>query len=134
MEKLFRGKRAFVTGGGSGIGRACALALAAEGCFVTVAGRTEDTLHDTVRLAVEAGGSAQAVRCDVTVEPMVRSAVAAAANDGGRLDVAVNSAGYEGSAAMAPAHATPPPGDCETLGSKRGQTCSGVGRVREPTP
>ena len=100
MEKLFQGKRAFVTGGGSGIGRACALALAAEGCFVTVAGRTEDTLHDTVRLAVEAGGSAQAVRCDVTVEPMVRSAVAAAADEGGRLDVAVNSAGYDGSAAL----------------------------------
>src|ERR1700730_17949813 len=100
MEKLFRGKRAFVTGGGSGIGRACALALAAEGCFVTVAGRTEDTLHDTVRLAVEAGGSANAGRCDVTVEPMVRSAVSAAANEGGRLDVAVNSAGYDGSAAL----------------------------------
>ena len=98
METLFQGKRAFVTGGGSGIGPACALALAAEGCFVTVSGRTEDTLHNTVRLAVEAGGSAQAVRCDVTVGPMVRSAIAAA-NEGGRLDVAVNSAGYDGSAA-----------------------------------
>src|SRR6202022_1392656 len=100
MEKLFQGKRAFVTGGGAGIGRACALGLAPEGWFFTVAGRTGDTLPDTVRLAVEAGGSAQAVRCDVTVEPMVRSAVAAAANDGGRLDVAVNSAGYDGSAAL----------------------------------
>ena len=66
IEKLFQGKRAVVTGGGAGIGRACALAPAAEGRFVTVAGRTEDTLHDTVRLAVEASGSAPAVRCDVT--------------------------------------------------------------------
>jgi NAD(P)-dependent dehydrogenase (short-subunit alcohol dehydrogenase family) len=100
MEKLFHGKRAFVTGTSSGIGRACAIALAAEGCFVTVAGRTEDPLLDAVRLAVEAGGSTQAVRCDVTVEPMVRSAVAAAADEGDRLDVAVNSAGYDGSAAL----------------------------------
>jgi NAD(P)-dependent dehydrogenase (short-subunit alcohol dehydrogenase family) len=100
MGKLFEGKRAFVTGGGSGIGRACALALAAEGCFVTVAGRTQSTLNDTVRSIVEAGGSAQATTCDVTIESMVQSAVAAAAGDEGRLDVAVNSAGYDGSAAM----------------------------------
>src|SRR3954454_19966111 len=97
---MFDGKRAFVTGGGTGIGRACALAFAAEGCFVTVAGRTEHTLDETVGLISEAGGSAQAVPCDVTVEAMVQSAVAAAAGDEDRLDVAVNSAGYDGSASL----------------------------------
>ncbi|MFD8717460.1 SDR family NAD(P)-dependent oxidoreductase [Streptomyces sp. NPDC059629] len=103
MNKLFEGKRAFVTGGGSGIGRASAMALAAEGCFVTVAGRTEESLEGTVRAITEIGGSAQAVKCDVTVESMVRSAVAAAAGDEGQLDVAVNSAGYDGSASL-PTH------------------------------
>jgi NAD(P)-dependent dehydrogenase (short-subunit alcohol dehydrogenase family) len=97
---MFEGKRAFVTGGGTGIGRACALALAAEGCFVTVAGPTERTLDETVRAIVAAGGSAQAVRCDVTVEAMVQAAVAVAAGEDGQLDIAVNSAGFDGSGSM----------------------------------
>ncbi len=63
-----------------------ALALAAEGCLVTIAGRTESTLEQTVGLIAGSGGSAQVVKCDVTVESMVRSA---AAGDQGRLDVAV---------------------------------------------
>ena len=101
MDKLTEEKkRAFVTGGGTGIGRASAMALAAEGYFVTIAGRTESTLNETVRLITEAGGSAQAVKADVTVESMVQAAVVAAAGDEGRLDVAVNSAGYDGSAAL----------------------------------
>ena len=73
---MFEGQRAFVTGGGTGIGRACALALAAEGCFVTVAGRTERTLDEAVRAIVAAGGSAEAVQCDVTVEAMVQEEIA----------------------------------------------------------
>ena len=59
MTPLFDGKRALVTGGGTGIGRAAALALAAQGCFVTVAERTEMTLQQTVELIEGAGGSAQ---------------------------------------------------------------------------
>jgi NAD(P)-dependent dehydrogenase (short-subunit alcohol dehydrogenase family) len=101
MTPLFDGKRALVTGGGTGIGRAAALALAAQGCFVTVAERTEMTLQQTVELIEGAGGSAQLVICDVTDKTMVQAAVHAAAGDQGQrhLDVAVNSAGYDGQAA-----------------------------------
>jgi NAD(P)-dependent dehydrogenase (short-subunit alcohol dehydrogenase family) len=97
---MFEGKQAFVTCGGTGIGRACALALAAEGCFVTVAGGTERTLDETVCAIVAAGGSAQAVQCDVTVDAMVQAAVAVAAGDEGQLDIAVNSASFDGSGSM----------------------------------
>jgi NAD(P)-dependent dehydrogenase (short-subunit alcohol dehydrogenase family) len=84
---------ASVTGGGSGIGEACGVALAAAGCFVTVAGRTEGKREESVREIVEAGGSAQGVKCDVTVESMVRSAVESVAGDEGQHDVAVNRVG-----------------------------------------
>jgi NAD(P)-dependent dehydrogenase (short-subunit alcohol dehydrogenase family) len=90
------GTRAFVTGGGTGIGRASAVALAAQGCFVTVAGRTRRTLDETVALVRAVGGSASAVLCDVTDEASVASAVAMAAGEDGRLDFGVNSAGVSG--------------------------------------
>ncbi|SFJ34275.1 NAD(P)-dependent dehydrogenase, short-chain alcohol dehydrogenase family [Paenibacillus sp. UNC496MF] len=92
----FAGKTALITGGGSGIGRAAALALAAEGCTVTVAGRTAATLEETVRLIEAAGGIASYVVADVREEEAVRRAVTIAAGDAGRLDFAVNSAGVDG--------------------------------------
>ncbi|MFD7229182.1 SDR family NAD(P)-dependent oxidoreductase [Streptomyces sp. NPDC059881] len=90
------GTSALVTGGGSGIGRASALALAAEGALVTVAGRTAETLKETVRLAEASGGSARYVVADVTDESQVEKAVQAAVADIGRLDFALNNAGYDG--------------------------------------
>lgn len=92
MTQQFAGRTALVTGGGSGIGRATALALAAEGALVTVAGRTRDTLEETVRLVQATGGAARHVVADVTDE----AAVEAAIGDTGRLDIAVNNAGYDG--------------------------------------
>ncbi|MCT9931798.1 glucose 1-dehydrogenase [Planotetraspora sp. A-T 1434] len=96
MMKQFAGKTAFVTGGGSGIGRATALAFAAEGALVTVAGRTPETLKETVRLIEADGGSARHVVTDVSDESAVQAAVEAAVGDTGRLDFAVNNAGYDG--------------------------------------
>lgn len=57
---------AIVTGGGRGLGRSFALALADQGAAVAVVARSEDQLRETVRLIDEAGGSALAVPCDVT--------------------------------------------------------------------
>jgi NAD(P)-dependent dehydrogenase (short-subunit alcohol dehydrogenase family) len=90
------GTRALVTGGGSGIGRASALARAVRGCFVTVAGRSPGPLADTVSLVKEAGGDGASVRCDVADEESVARAAEAAAGPGGRLDFGVNSAGVSG--------------------------------------
>ncbi|MFI6359899.1 SDR family NAD(P)-dependent oxidoreductase [Streptomyces sp. NPDC050743] len=92
----FAGKTPLVTGGGSGIGRASALALAAEGALVTVAGRTAETLKETVRLVEAAGGSARHVVADMSDESQVERAVQAAVAEVGPLDFALNNAGYDG--------------------------------------
>ena len=86
MSSQFEGHNALVTGGGTGIGRAAAIALAAEGATVTVAGRTETTLEETVRLVRDAGGRARLAVADVHDEDAVRHAVQVAAGEEGRLD------------------------------------------------
>ena len=96
MSGTFEGTSALVTGGGSGIGQAAALALAAGGCTVTVAGHIQELLDDTATKVEAAGGSGQTALCDVTDEDAVRSAVRVATQPTGRLDFAVNSAGIDG--------------------------------------
>ncbi|GII32886.1 glucose 1-dehydrogenase [Planotetraspora mira] len=96
MNQQFAGKSALVTGGGSGIGRASALALAADGALVTVAGRTAEALKETVRLIEASGGSGRYVVADMTDESHIEQAVQAATADTGRLDLALNNAGYDG--------------------------------------
>ena len=86
-----------VTGGGTGIGRACALRLAADGASVTICGRTEDRLVETVELARKAGvAPVQSVVADVTVEADVARAVGAAAGADGVLHGVVANAGGAG--------------------------------------
>jgi len=86
----FDGKIAFVTGGGTGIGFACAQAIADRGGTVMIAGRREDVLRASVaRLAP----TARWVRCDVTEDASVERAVAETVERFGALHVAVNAAG-----------------------------------------
>src|SRR4051812_7822473 len=90
----FTGKVAFVTGGGSGIGRAAALAFAREGASVVVADVSEKD-QETARMIKEKGGQALAVRCDVTRVEDVKAALDKTAKNFGRLDFAFNNAGIE---------------------------------------
>jgi NAD(P)-dependent dehydrogenase (short-subunit alcohol dehydrogenase family) len=91
---------ALVTGSGSGIGRAVALAFAAHGSRVVVAGRRRDPLEETVAMIAERGGSAHAVEADVADAGAVAALVQKAVDAYGRLDYACNSAGIEGRQAL----------------------------------
>jgi NAD(P)-dependent dehydrogenase (short-subunit alcohol dehydrogenase family) len=86
----FEGRVALVTGGGTGIGLACARVLAQEGARVAIAGRRAEVLE---RAAREIGGSVACVRCDVTSDEDVEAAVTTAEERLGPLRLAVNAAG-----------------------------------------
>jgi NAD(P)-dependent dehydrogenase (short-subunit alcohol dehydrogenase family) len=91
----YTGKVAFVTGAGSGIGRAAALAFAREGASVVAADVSERANQETARMIEESGGRALAVRCDVTRSEDVKAALDKAVEAFGHLDVAFNNAGVE---------------------------------------
>ncbi len=96
MAGLLNGKATLVTGGGSGIGRAAALAFAREGAKVLVADVVEEGGRETVKLVREAGGVAEFTRCDVARAADAEALVAAAVKAFGRLDGAYNNAGVAG--------------------------------------
>ena len=83
-------KTAIITGAGSGIGRAAAIALAEAGYWVALAGRRADALEETCDLA----GGGLVVPTDVTDPDQVRALFERTAAEYGRLDVLFNNAGY----------------------------------------
>lgn len=85
-------KTALITGGGSGIGRATALALAADNWQVVITGRTQARLQETVALA-PAGPEIVCVAADVTLPDQVASLFDGVSQRFGRLDVLFNNAG-----------------------------------------
>jgi len=94
MVGRFAGQVVWITGGGSGIGRALAEAFADEGADVAVSGRREDRLAETVTAIEARGRRGLAVACDVTDEASVAAAVETVVASLGKLDVAVANAGY----------------------------------------
>jgi citronellol/citronellal dehydrogenase len=102
---LLDGQVALVTGGGTGLGRATALELAACGARVTVAGRRLEPLEETARACEDGRGAA--VACDVREEDQVEALVDGVLEREGRIDLLVNNAGGQ---YMSPAEAITPKG------------------------
>lgn len=92
MNVDLSGQVAIVTGGGRGIGRSIAFALARSGAHVAVAARSRDQLDETVAAIVESGGRAMAVSADVSDGAAVRRLVQEVEEKSGGVDLLVNNA------------------------------------------
>jgi 3-oxoacyl-[acyl-carrier protein] reductase len=90
------GKVALVTGGGSGIGRGVALALARQSVRVAVCGRRRPPLDETLHAIQQAGGRGLAVQADVSIEADVDRLLGSTLDTFGTLDILVNNAGIGG--------------------------------------
>lgn len=86
-------RTAFVTGASRGIGKACALALAAAGHRVILAARAVDKLEEAAAEIRAAGGQADIVSIDLASAESIKAAFATASKEFGRIDILVNNAG-----------------------------------------
>lgn len=96
----FKNKVCIVSGAGSGIGRATAIAFAKEGAKIVVAD-ISDTINEIVKIVKQQGGEAVAQICDISDWNSVEALIEKAVSEYGRLDCAVNSAGIAGSVSLA---------------------------------
>ncbi|MEC4117581.1 3-ketoacyl-ACP reductase [Myroides phaeus] len=91
--KNLKGKKAIITGGGRGLGKATAIAFAQEGIDVAITGRNEKTLQATVKEIEALGVKATYAVFDVTDKAKVKSEIAAVIERLGGVDILVNNAG-----------------------------------------
>jgi NAD(P)-dependent dehydrogenase (short-subunit alcohol dehydrogenase family) len=101
MTKLLEGKIALVTGAGSGIGRATALAYASNGAKVVVSDMNEEGGVETVNMISKSGGQAIFVKADVSNPDDNEKLVAKTIEAFGQLDIACNNAGISGESSPA---------------------------------
>jgi 3-oxoacyl-[acyl-carrier protein] reductase len=87
------GRVALVTGASQGIGRSCALKLAAQGASVALAARSQEKLNELVQEITGKGGKAVAFPMDVADEEQIKSAFKAALAQLGKIDILINNAG-----------------------------------------
>ena len=92
MSTLLKGRTAWITGGGSGIGLAGAIELVKAGAHVVISGRTQAT-NDSALAELKALGSAEAILLDVADKKAVQAAADAILKKHGRIDILVTSAG-----------------------------------------
>lgn len=109
---MFKGKVALITGGGSGIGRATALALAREGADVVIGNRNREQGDAVVAEIKALGGRAEFLRTDVAKAEDLQLLVRHALKCFGRLDLAFNNAGMDG--VQKPLHELDP-GDADQM-------------------
>lgn len=97
MEKTSLSEKvAIVTGGGTGIGRGVALALAGDGARVVVCGRRVNRLEEVVEAIEEKGGQALAVQADISIEGDVVRLIEKTIKKFGRVDILINNAAIAG--------------------------------------
>ena len=90
------GKTAIITGAANGIGKACAIIFAREGCRLALADRDEEALQKVQEQVKSAGGTAAIRKTDVSIEDEVKALIDLALSTYTNVDILVNNAGISG--------------------------------------